>query len=76
MNDHFFRQGMHVRVCRGPGTGTSGFVDFIDESGRRCLIQTDGPGRSELRWESFDSLYGHGVKPCRHSPQHDEGKDR
>lgn len=55
---HGFTRGMHVYVCRGPYTGATGSIDFIDEDGARCLLSGTGPGSSRLFWTEFDWLRG------------------
>lgn len=51
-----FRRGQHVRVVKGPHTGTTGFVDYLDANSTqpRALLDL---GRDRMMWVDLDKLW-------------------
>jgi len=51
------RRGDYVYVTGGPYTSSNGQVDFVDEKGKRALVDFGGGRSGGLTWVALEHLY-------------------
>lgn len=59
------RPGDHVYVARGPHTGGSGCVDFVDKEGQRALVDFGGGRHGGLTWVALDAIFNRTARTVR-----------